>query len=271
MPWTVKAGITKASSTHGLVLVLGWQVWVRWVLVYSCPSLNESDEDWCDMQWTELWKAFLALVQWQAQRWICTFEAGVLFMHPCGLLLIHLFISCIVSWSMFKPKLVCALPGYVSFNYGGCVGNRALSEVRATKPLISCALLKVQPFLFLDVEIYLLHWSRGSPGTVHVFLSCSQTLLLRVILHPDNISDLLLWFLFCMLTWMGQLLEYNMPNVRSIIYVNPVTLEVSGVFASMTRRLGLWWVGDQYQSFIGEPIANRTWCIFLKSLDSCHS
>ena len=142
---------------------------------------------------------------------------------------------------MFKPELVGALPGYVGFNYGGCVGNRALSEVRATKPLRSCALLKVQLFLFLDVEIYLLHWSRGSPGTVHVFLSCSQTLLLRVILHLDNISDLLLWFLFCMLTWMGQLREYNMPNVKSIIYVNPVTLEVSGVFAFMTQRLGLWW------------------------------
>lgn len=50
MPWTVKVEITNASSTRGLVLVLGRQVWVRWILVYSIPSLDESDEHRCDMR-----------------------------------------------------------------------------------------------------------------------------------------------------------------------------------------------------------------------------
>ena len=70
----------------------------------------------------------------------------MLFVRACGLLLIHLFVSCIVSCSTFKPTLVGGSPGYVVFNYGGRMGNRALSEAKAAKPVRTCALLKVQPY-----------------------------------------------------------------------------------------------------------------------------
>ena len=50
IPAHVKVGITSASSIHGLVLVWDRQVWLRCVLVYSCPSLDEADEHRCDRQ-----------------------------------------------------------------------------------------------------------------------------------------------------------------------------------------------------------------------------